>query len=116
MARSRLELLAGHAAVLLVQDCLNSRVCFLSSLHLSFRAEFRGAKRTRGISNCLVRAMARDYDFCIYIVTNRNHSVLYIGVTNSFTRRKCNHREDIGSNFPARYQCKTHQTDESKMD
>src|SRR6266487_3790238 len=81
MARPRLELLAGHAAVLLVQDCLNSRVCFLSSLHLSFRAEFRGAKRTRGISNCLVRAMARDYDFCIYIVPNRNHSVLYIGVT-----------------------------------
>jgi hypothetical protein len=23
--------------------------------------------------------MARDYDFWIYIVTNRNHSVLYIG-------------------------------------
>jgi hypothetical protein len=26
--------------------------------------------------------MARDYNFWIYIVTNRNHSVLYIGVTN----------------------------------
>jgi hypothetical protein len=27
--------------------------------------------------------MARDYHFWVYIVTNRNDSVLYIGVTNS---------------------------------
>jgi len=26
--------------------------------------------------------MARDYNFWIYIVTNRNHFVLYTGVTN----------------------------------
>jgi putative endonuclease len=47
--------------------------------------------------------MARDYDFWIYVVTNRNHSVLYIGVTNSLSRRTWKHR---GANFPARYQCK----------
>ena len=37
--------------------------------------------------------MSRDYNFWIYIVTNRNHSVLYIGVTNSLSRRIWEHRE-----------------------
>jgi putative endonuclease len=49
--------------------------------------------------------MGRDYNFWIYTVTNRNHSVLYIGVTNSLSRRTWKHREGIGANFPARYQC-----------
>jgi predicted GIY-YIG superfamily endonuclease len=31
--------------------------------------------------------MARDYNFWIYILTNRNHSVLYIGITNRLSRR-----------------------------
>jgi putative endonuclease len=50
--------------------------------------------------------MPRDYNFWVYIVTNRNHSVLYIGVTNSLSRRTWKHREGIGANFPAHYQCK----------
>ena len=49
--------------------------------------------------------MTRDYDFWIYIVTNRNHSVLYIGVTNSLSRRVWEHREGTGANFPAAYRC-----------
>jgi putative endonuclease len=48
----------------------------------------------------------RDYDFWIYIVTNRNHSVLYIGGKNSVSRRTWQHREGTGANFPALYQCK----------
>ena len=44
--------------------------------------------------------MSRDYNFWIYIVTNRNHSVLYIGVTNSLSRRIWEHRESTGANFP----------------
>jgi putative endonuclease len=31
---------------------------------------------------------------------------LYIGLTNSLSRRTWKHREGIGANFPARYQCK----------
>jgi putative endonuclease len=50
--------------------------------------------------------MPRHYDFWVYIVTNRNNSVLYIGVTNSLSRRVWRHREGVGANFPARYQCK----------
>jgi putative endonuclease len=49
--------------------------------------------------------MSRDYNFGVYIVTNRNHSVLYIGVTNSLSRRTQEHREGTGANFPAAYRC-----------
>lgn len=44
--------------------------------------------------------------FWVYVVTNRNDSVLYIGVTNGVSRRIWKHREGIGANFPPRYQCK----------
>jgi putative endonuclease len=50
--------------------------------------------------------MPRDYNFWVYVVTNRNDSVLYIGVKNGLSRRIWKHREGIGANFPARYQCK----------
>jgi putative endonuclease len=48
----------------------------------------------------------RDYNFWVYIVTNRNQSVLYIGVTSSLSRRIWQHRNGTGANFPAAYQCK----------
>jgi putative endonuclease len=50
--------------------------------------------------------MGRDYNFWIYIVTNKNHSVLYIGVTNSLSRRTWEHRQGATSGFAADYQCK----------
>ena len=53
----------------------------------------------------LFRAVARDYSFWVYIVTNRNHSVLYIGVTNLSSRRAWQHREETGAAFPAAYHC-----------
>ena len=49
--------------------------------------------------------MSRDYNFWVYIVTNRNHSVLYIGVTNSLSRRIWEHREGTGAEFPSAYHC-----------
>jgi putative endonuclease len=50
--------------------------------------------------------MSRDYNFWVYMVTNRNHSVLYIGATNSLSRRSWQHREGSGADFPAVYRCK----------
>ncbi len=47
--------------------------------------------------------MSRDYNFWVYIVTNRNHSVLYIGATNDLARRSWEHREETGASFPANY-------------
>ncbi len=49
--------------------------------------------------------MARDYNFWIYILTNRNHSVLYIGVMNRLWRRTWQHREGRGGGFAAHYRC-----------
>jgi putative endonuclease len=49
--------------------------------------------------------MARDYNFWVYIVTNRNNSVLYIGVTNSLSRRTWQHREGNHVGFAADYRC-----------
>ena len=48
----------------------------------------------------------REYDFWVYILTNRNHTVLYIGLTNSLSRHVWEHRNEIGANFPAAYKCK----------
>src|SRR5882672_7536470 len=50
--------------------------------------------------------MPRDYNFWVYIVTNRNHSVLYIGVTNRLSRRTWEHREGVKAGFASTYQCK----------
>ena len=50
--------------------------------------------------------MARDHNFWIYIVTNRNHSVLYIGVTNRRARRTWQHREGSKAGFASKDQCK----------
>jgi putative endonuclease len=49
--------------------------------------------------------MARDYNFWIYIVTNRNHSVFYIGVTNRLSRRIWEHGEGNHPDFGADYRC-----------
>ena len=58
-------------------------------------------EKSLSISTC----GARDYSFWIYIVTNRNHSVLYIGVTNSLSRRSWHHYEGTGAIFPSAYRC-----------
>jgi putative endonuclease len=50
--------------------------------------------------------MPRDYNFWVYIIKNRNHSVLYIGVTNCLSRRTYERREAAKLGFAAKYQCK----------
>jgi putative endonuclease len=49
--------------------------------------------------------MPRDYNFWVYIVTNRNHSVLlYSGVTNRLSRRTWEHRKGGKLGFASKYQ------------
>jgi putative endonuclease len=50
--------------------------------------------------------MPRDYNFWVYIVTNRSHSVLYIGVTNRLSRRTWQHRDGVKAGFASKYQCR----------
>jgi putative endonuclease len=50
--------------------------------------------------------MPRDYNFWIYIITNRSHSVLYIGITNRLSRRTWQRSEGAAAGFASKYQCK----------
>ncbi len=44
----------------------------------------------------------REYDFWVYILSNRSH-VLYIGVTNNLRKRVVQHRKQTLGTFTARY-------------
>ncbi|HEY8929935.1 MAG TPA: GIY-YIG nuclease family protein [Mucilaginibacter sp.] len=48
-----------------------------------------------------------NYNFYIYIVTNPDKSVLYVGVTNDLRRRLYEHRENKGKpdTFAGKYHC-----------
>ena len=42
----------------------------------------------------------------VYILTNKNHKTLYVGVTNDLQRRLGEHKERINpKSFTARYKC-----------
>jgi len=40
---------------------------------------------------------------CVYMMTNRNHTVLYTGVTSDIVRRVQEHKSGHGSSFTRRY-------------
>ena len=44
-----------------------------------------------------------DHRYFVYILTNRHHTALYVGVTNDLIRRVHEHRNKIASTFTARY-------------
>ena len=49
--------------------------------------------------------MPREYDFWVYIMTNKVDSVLYIGMTNDLTRRVSEHQSGEIPGFTADYRC-----------
>jgi putative endonuclease len=44
-----------------------------------------------------------DHRYFVYILTNRNHTTLYVGVTSDLIRRVHEHRTKTASCFTARY-------------
>jgi putative endonuclease len=44
-----------------------------------------------------------ERQFCVYIMTNAYHTVLYTGVTNDLHRRVLEHRSGKGSTFTSKY-------------
>jgi len=44
---------------------------------------------------------------CVYIMTNKNHTVLYTGVTSDLPKRVYEHREKLTKGFSAKYNCDT---------
>lgn len=47
--------------------------------------------------------MANSREYCIYIMTNTHHTVLYTGVTNNLQRRVFEHKNGKGSTFTRKY-------------
>ena len=45
-----------------------------------------------------------NHNYYIYILTNKNNTVLYTGITNSHVRRNREHKEGVGSGFTKKYQ------------
>ena len=41
--------------------------------------------------------------YCVYIMTNKNNTVLYTGVTNNLRRRVIEHRTEQGGKFTSKY-------------
>ncbi|WP_298543688.1 GIY-YIG nuclease family protein [uncultured Aquimarina sp.] len=41
--------------------------------------------------------------FYVYILTNKNHTVLYVGMTNNLTKRLKQHKGRISGSFTKRY-------------
>ncbi len=42
-------------------------------------------------------------EYCVYIMTNWKHTVLYTGVTSNLARRILQHKNKSGSKFTSRY-------------
>lgn len=45
----------------------------------------------------------RNKQYCIYILTNSRHTVLYTDVTNNLERRLSEHKTKLGSSFTKKY-------------
>jgi putative endonuclease len=44
-----------------------------------------------------------DKQYCVYILTNSRHTVLYTGVTNNLERRLMEHKTKTRNSFTSRY-------------
>lgn len=47
----------------------------------------------------------RDHNYFVYIITNKNRTVLYVGVTNNLQRRTFEHENKLIPGFTQKYNC-----------
>jgi len=46
-----------------------------------------------------------NHDYFVYILTSKDHTTLYIGVTNDLCSRLWQHRNPVTASFSQRYHC-----------
>ena len=51
----------------------------------------------------MVASQSRSRHYYVYIMTNRRHSPLYVGVTNDLVRRVYEHRNKLAEGFASKY-------------
>ena len=51
--------------------------------------------------------MVNIHQYWVYILSNKTHSVLYIGITNDLYRRYMEHKNGIVEGFTKKYRCHT---------
>jgi putative endonuclease len=51
----------------------------------------------------MYNANVMDKLYCVYIITNKNNTVLYTGVTNDLKRRVYEHKEKLVKGFTSKY-------------
>ncbi|GAB4392447.1 MAG: GIY-YIG nuclease family protein [Gammaproteobacteria bacterium] len=44
-----------------------------------------------------------DYEYYVYLLTNKHHNVLYVGVTNHLIRRTYEHKDKVQKSFTCKY-------------
>jgi putative endonuclease len=47
----------------------------------------------------------KRHDYCVYILTNKNNTVLYVGVTSDLQGRIWQHKNKALKGFTAMYEC-----------
>ena len=49
--------------------------------------------------------MQNEVIYCVYMITNAHHTVLYVGMTDDINRRAHEHREHLIEGFTDKYNC-----------
>ncbi len=52
----------------------------------------------------ILGAMKR-HEYCVYIITNKSNTVLYVGITSNLLSRISEHKHKIYKGFTAKYEC-----------
>ncbi len=47
----------------------------------------------------------KEYNYYVYLITNKTHSTLYTGVTNNLERRVWEHKNKAADSFTKKYNC-----------
>ena len=49
--------------------------------------------------------MSQIQQYCVYMITNKSNSVIYIGVTSDIKNRILQHRQGLYKGFTKQYEC-----------